>query len=467
MQHLLFDFSILTVVLTSVVEVVLTVILGFYLLCFLDFYCYIRECFALIIKMDLVEGQTFDTYIDLEKNVENYEKSNFVVLTKRDTRTIDAAKKRCPKKSFKEEIKYSELKFSCIHSGSYRQNITTGQRPQQRTEKMGCGFEIAIRASQDGQQLVITKIKKAHNHELSKEEFQNHRKNRSLKADVKTKVKNLLSLNADKKLIKNLVKDTTGHQVIMKDIHNVQTEMNKLKKDSNSEALFNMLKTNYPSYNCEVVSNEGVIEGFFLQNDFMKKKFAKFPELIICDSTHKLNYLNMPLFTFLVVDGNGETQPICMFFIQNEDESSLKKMIEIFKNLNPSWVSTKTVLTDKDLTERLVFKSLMPQINLQICLFHVLRTFSREITTSKMNITESERMDLLQSLQEITYSKSSHDFNSKVESFFENAPNQLVKSYFRKNWLNIKEEWVLCFRHEMMNLGENTTQIVWSLFLAN
>ena len=153
-----------------------------------------------------------------------------------------------------------------------------------------------------------------------------------------------------------------------------------------------------------------------------------------------------------------------MFFVQNEDEASLTKMIEIFKNLNPSWVHTKTVLTDKDLTERLVFKNEMPQINLQICLFHVLRTFSREVTISKMNITESQRLDILQELQDITYSRSRSDFEIKVKHFLDNAPNQLVKSYFQKNWLSIKEEWVLCFRHNVMNLGENTTNRLESFF---
>ena len=230
--------------------------------------------------MDFIEGQAFSSYYELEQAVESFEKANFVILSKKDTRTIETAKKRCPKKNFKEELKYSEVKYICVHSGSYRQHITTGQRPQQRTQKIGCTFEMCVRASSDGQQLVITRLTKEHNHDLSKEEFENHRKNRSMKSDVKAKVKNLLSLNADKKLIKNLVKDTTSHNVIMKDIHNVQTVMNCEKKDSNSAAVtFNMIKSNYPQYNCEVVSTDSTIDGFFLQNDVMKKNSQNFLSL--------------------------------------------------------------------------------------------------------------------------------------------------------------------------------------------
>ena len=52
-------------------------------------------------------------------------------------------------------------------------------------------------------------------------------------------------------------------------------------------------------------------------------------------------------------------------------------------------------MTEKDMTERGVFKTEMPQINLEICLFHMLRTFGREVTIEKMGITTGERSTVL------------------------------------------------------------------------
>ena len=43
------------------------------------------------------------------------------------------------------------------------------------------------------------------------------------------------------------------------------------------------------------------------------------------------------------------------------------------------------------MTERNVIISEMPHICLQICLFHVLRTFGREITPDKMGISSGEK----------------------------------------------------------------------------
>ena len=98
--------------------------------------------------------------------------------------------------------------------------------------------------------------------------------------------------------------------------------------------------------------------------------------------------------------------------------------------------------TNKDMTERNVFKSELPNIDLQICLYHVLRTFSRECTTEKLGLTPGERHTILAKLQELTYAKSETDYQEKYNDFCAVSPNHLVTEYFNKNWHSIKEKWV-------------------------
>jgi hypothetical protein len=43
------------------------------------------------------------------------------------------------------------------------------------------------------------------------------------------------------------------------------------------------------------------------------------------------------------------------------------------------------------MSERNVLGKAMPQANLQLCLFHVLRNFRREITPEKLGITPGEK----------------------------------------------------------------------------
>ena len=64
--------------------------------------------------------------------------------------------------------------------------------------------------------------------------------------------------------------------------------------------------------------------------------------------------------------------------VASEDEDSIRNVVQMFKTNNPKWTDIKVVIIDKDMTEGQVFKSEIPDAKLQICLFHVLRNFSRE-----------------------------------------------------------------------------------------
>ena len=54
-------------------------------------------------------------------------------------------------------------------------------------------------------------------------------------------------------------------------------------------------------------------------------------------------------------------------------------------------MATVTIMADKDLIEKDALKAEFPETAILICLFHVLRTFRREITTDKLGITMAER----------------------------------------------------------------------------
>ena len=119
----------------------------------------------------------------------------------------------------------------------------------------------------------------------------------------------------------------------------------------------------------------------------------------------------------------------------------LRAMVQKFKEENSRWEDVQTVMTDKDMNERGVFKSEMPQICLEICLFHVLRTFGREITAEKMGITVGERATALELVQDIAYTYNEDDYLRKYSALCEAVP-VIVKTYYDRNWHNIRCEWV-------------------------
>ena len=61
-------------------------------------------------------GQQFSKFEDLEQHLKLYEEQQFVKFWRRDSRTIEAAQKRL-NRSFRDQLKYYELTYSCIHGG--------------------------------------------------------------------------------------------------------------------------------------------------------------------------------------------------------------------------------------------------------------------------------------------------------------------------------------------------------------
>ena len=126
-----------------------------------------------------------------------------------------------------------------------------------------------------------------------------------------------------------------------------------------------------------VADDDNIIESIFFQDKRMQKVFEVFPEVTFVDGTYKLNDRDMALYIMCVVSGNGETEVAAFWMVSKEDEETLERVVQLFKNHNPHWSKVKTILIDKDASERAVFGRQFPNADLQLCTFHVLQSFGR------------------------------------------------------------------------------------------
>ena len=189
----------------------------------------------------------------------------------------------------------------------------------------------------------------------------------------------MLSVHANRKLLQQHVTERTGKTVIMKDIHNIATKAKKQQPATSHPSgslqdIADFLQSK-PNITTEYVINDNTLSGIFIQDKEMKKVFEMYPEVVLVDATHKTNNLDFPLYALVVIDGNGETEVVASMLMAQEDEESVSQLFRIFKANNPKWSEIKVVMTDKDMTERNVIKREIPNADLQICLFHVHRTF--------------------------------------------------------------------------------------------
>lgn len=197
------------------------------------------------------------------------------------------------------------------------------------------------------------------------------------------------------------------------------------------------------------------VQGVYFQDERMCHLYDKYPQLILFDATYKINNLNLSLFIQLCVDGNGETEVVSLYNCRNETREGIGAMLAVFKELNPNWHKTTVFIGDKDFADRSVYKEYFPDAVLQICLFHVLQIFNREVTTTKRDITTEERKNALEILQKLAYSESKASYDQLYSQLCD-LKLDLVTKYYNENWHNIKEEWTLFGRNQYAHYMNTT-----------
>ncbi len=112
-------------------------------------------------------------------------------------------------------------------------------------------------------------------------------------------------------------------------------------------------------------------------------------------------------------------------------------------------------MADKDFIERDALKAEFPEASILICLFHVLRTFRREITTVKLGITVAERSLVLEIIQKMAYAKSSDEYADLHRDLLA-VQLRTVTEYFDTNWHTIRDQWVDGLKNETVTFQNRT-----------
>ena len=116
------------------------------------------------------------------------------------------------------------------------------------------------------------------------------------------------------------------------------------------------------------------------------------------------------------------------------------------------------IMTDKDFIESDALKAEFPDATILICLFHVLRTFRREITSDKLGITSAERSLVL----EIIHAKMAVGY-AELHQDLVGANLKSVNDYFDTNWHPIREQWVDGLKNENITFQNHTNNRIESI----
>ncbi|KAK6178266.1 hypothetical protein SNE40_013072 [Patella caerulea] len=264
----------------------------------------------------------------------------------------------------------------------------------------------------------------------------------------------MLKVKANKKLVQQHIQSITGQNVILKDLHNIVSHLRPGHRNNFEELLAEMKKSAGATVDAFTDSDD-TLQAISFQTEEMRNTFSAYPELLLIDATYKLNDLRMPLYVLMNVDGNGESEVIALWLVATEDRMTISMLVNKFKERNPDWKDITVIMADKDMVKRDVLTEKMPGADIQICLFHVMRSLRREVSTDKLGISAGERDMSLEFLTKIAHACSEEEYQAFYDEFTNSVPRCVIE-YFQKNWHAIRQQWVEGLKNEKASFLNNT-----------
>lgn len=112
----------------------------------------------------------------------------------------------------------------------------------------------------------------------------------------------------------------------------------------------------------------------------------------------------------LVIDNHGESQIAVLMITKSENSRSYGRLLNKFKDRNPEHVRIENIMTDKSMANLRTFKEVFPQATSQLCIFHVLQIFRREVTIKKRGITAEQKDAAQEILASMVYANDEAEY---------------------------------------------------------
>ncbi|XP_055306078.1 uncharacterized protein LOC129570476 [Sitodiplosis mosellana] len=387
-------------------------------------------------------GERFASYDALKRALDDYEKQQFanypIVKSELDPENL--------------ELKYKSIRFKCKFHGEHVK--TTDQR-QTSTYKQKCeSFVYATQIDRDGEiMLEIKSMGQVHNHERSIDLFRHMTKQRKAAVEAnKDHLEKVLAVKANTRAVQKQVNDSTAEigVITAKDIHNFKYSVKKVPVHSNDLVRLVDAMIQVENATVKVIKDGNELDCVFFQDARMKKFFDTYPEVVMFDGTYKLNDRRMPLVILLVIDGNGESQIAGLCVVRSENDQTFRNLFDEFKKENPKHTDIKIIMSDKASANASAFKTSFPNAKHQLCVFHVLQIFNREVTTRMRKMTPDQVKEAVNILRKMVYAESQAQYDRCYQQLTNmNCP--LLMEYFNTYWHGIQEKWVAHYVNQHAN----------------
>nr|XP_043616046.1 protein FAR1-RELATED SEQUENCE 11-like [Erigeron canadensis] len=321
-------------------------------------------------------GQTFNTFQEAYLFYENYAKQHgFTVRKDRSHKRNDTTVIRdiCCHREGKKRLKLVDLSKNQRNRGSI---------------KCGCNAHmcVTLKRSYDifPEEWHVTTFVKDHNHELlSPEEMRFLPANRIITPEDEQQILLYKEAGLNVRQIINVMElqKQVKHGDLSfqeKDVHNLFARVRRALGDNDAMDLMNYMKASKEKNN-KFQYDYTVDEDMRLENIFWCQPqsfdwYEKFVDVIVFDTTYKVNAYDMPCALFVGINNHGKTVLFASVLLRNETVKTFTWLMKTFVSIMKK--PSKTIITDQDpwMTEAIATE--MPTTKHSFCIWHITSKFS-------------------------------------------------------------------------------------------
>ncbi|KAE9151682.1 hypothetical protein PF006_g4051 [Phytophthora fragariae] len=412
-----------------------------------------------------IEKRYFATWADFFKHLEVYQDETHQVFKKRTSTSVKARNKTLaerdkitPTTEIPEAFEKYYCRLICTHGWS-RASRSAGKRDSYFSMSTKCEAQLSVTvvwAGEMGFRVKVTQQITSHNHTLGQRVYANHPSNRRIDdPEVIDFVDELQAAGAKNKLIMKYLRQRTGKQVTLRDVHNLVAKLRDTRRgattvESRLECCLRDFCSQTGNAAAIYVDDDKLAQTITFQTQQMRRFFEAFPEVMMIDATHNTNDARYKLFSFMIHDVFGHCVPFVLkgqyvqhALMENESSGCLTDAVTSFKSVNPTWEKVRVIIVDKD------FVSTRGDVKRE---YGVL---DREKVEDAVNM-------MLNAPTETEYDTARKYVYYVVEgkqiSSVENVPEPVhpFVKYFRANWHQCRRMWSRFGRSDVPHLGNTT-----------
>ncbi|XP_071719821.1 protein FAR1-RELATED SEQUENCE 5-like [Rutidosis leptorrhynchoides] len=255
-------------------------------------------------------------------------------------------------------------------------------RPSQR---IGCEASFKLRIVEDNKYELYGFVEE-HNHCMVHPDYRLHLKTyRKLDNSMKTLLYNFLLAG---------VGPTAGHRILTKilggldKVGTTSVDCRNFKRDiiayigkADAQIMVDMLtqrKKCLPNFSFEYfVDDKGVLGGFFWADEYAKRNYSAFGDVVSFDATFRTNKYNMVFIPFTGIDNHKKCVTFGAGMLAKEDAYSYKWLLNCFKTAFPD--EPMIVMTDQDPAMKIAVEDVFKMARHRLCMWHIMEKLTTKV----------------------------------------------------------------------------------------